>query len=1244
MPKKIWFAVGWSAMLLLTSSRSTSGQIRSGAIVGRVVDPTAAPVVAAEVIVIAQDTNARFETRTNAAGQYAVPYLPAGRYSLAVTVQGFVPAKLADITVGTAQTVRADVTLSLGTVSTVVEVRGNSAELQTESATVQSSVTDKLIATVPNISHNPLYYATLQAGVVPRALLNDTMSINSFGIGQDARRNFSAFSVNGGQAFMNDIVLDGVSVQSATYNEATVIPNPDGIQEVRTMVNNYSAEFGRAQGVITVTSKSGSNRYHGSGSYQLRNEALNANTFGNNARGIPRAPFKAHTYGGTLGGPIKKDKTFFFLSYEGLGHNEAVDYFKTVPTALERRGDFSRTLVNVSGRAAPLKLFDPFDVRQVEPNVYRRMPIPNAIIPRPDPFVLKMFSFYPMPNREPEDPYNKNNYFLRGQRTYARNSVNSRLDYRWSNHSFYGTGGVFEGTIETTPSWGPGLRPFDSGAGFIGSFIHDRNPYAALGDTVILSPTLILDFRYGVARVRGINELERSGNFDYDQFGIPKEIQAINPVPGGPPRSNWGGNWSPLQSSGPWKRQQETNHDMVSSITKTVNRWTLKFGGEYRVYLSNFYAGKNGIDYESSAGFTRELINAAGSGVGVVTPDVAGYGPASLLLGAGTLTIQPGSGKVTSTFAHKYLALYSQNDWRATNRLTVNLGVRWDLQPAPTDRYNNFCAFDASARNPFGGPGAFACAGAGGNSRNLWDTHYRDFAPRLGLAYRATDTFVIRMGYGLTYLPSNTGYKNTPFVWGMDTFQPATTSDPFGPNPAGVLVGRFNEVNRIIPTTGSDLNPPQIYGSLRIQRFPRRDFQNQNVQQWNLFLEKRVGSAWLLAAGYSASKGSHLLFARVPVNDIQLLPQPLLDSWRQGYIERNGRSDPGAEQIPNPFQPAASLLIPFNGNLGRATLSRAEALFPSPHFAGLELQRTMGWSSYHSLVLQANRRFSNGLLLNAHYTWSKALDFTQTEANSNDYFDTGKLQKDGGSGFDLRNLRNNYSLAFTDTPHRFVISYVYELPFGTGKRLGVGNQVLKRVVSGWRTGGVATFHGGFPNQMAGAQNGALNGRPDRLSGVPIEVPQELQRWYDGKTTVTLPGGRKITPCNLCFLKYSSEAFRGRVITTPNGSVVNDVYWFGNAAWTYGDFRGPGMNNWNLSIERSFRRGENLSVDLSAQFTNAFNHTRFRPAINGVLGSTNITANSQMNIQPGQGLSSDFGTHGTDTFDPRQVELHLKFRF
>src|SRR5690242_14416271 len=341
-----------------------------------------------------------------------------------------------------------------------------------------------MISALPNPTDNPLYYALLQAGVAPRVASGDTTSLNSFGVGGVGRRQWSTIGVNGGRAFTNDIQLDGLPVMGGGYNEAAVMPNTEGLQEVRVISNDFSAQYGHGQAVISMSTKSGTNQFHGQADYTNRNEALNANNMYNNANGIPRQAFKVNEFGGAVGGPIRKDKLFFFSSYHYLMHNRATTSLMTVPTPAEARGDFSHTFIrDANGSPVPAQIYDPFNVTQLGPDLYERAIIPNAIIPNPNPYALKMYSFYPGPNRTPDDVFNTNNFQSTTVTAVRRQSLNNRLDYKRGAHSFYGSGGLFYGTITTPRPFGQ--APLNVAAGLT----KDKNPYGQIGDTVILSPT-----------------------------------------------------------------------------------------------------------------------------------------------------------------------------------------------------------------------------------------------------------------------------------------------------------------------------------------------------------------------------------------------------------------------------------------------------------------------------------------------------------------------------------------------------------------------------------------------------------------------------------------------------------------------------------------------------------------------------------------------------------------------------------
>lgn len=1231
-------------------------QVRSGTIVGSVVDPSGAPVPNAEVIVRETQTNATVNLQTNDAGEFTAPYLGYGNYTVSVKKAGFKQANRTEILLTTNQTVRVDVKLEVGAVESAVTITGTALELQTESSRVVNTVSEEVIKSIPNINNNPLNYATLTQGVVARQSMNSTQNANSFGIGTEGRRAMSNFSVNGGNSFTNDIQLDGVSIQASAWNEVAIMPNTEGIQEVKTNINNMSAEYGRSQGTVVFTTKSGTNEFHGSGQFRLRNEALNANSFGNNAQGIARAPFKVQNYSATFGGPVilpklynGKDKTFFFVSYEGLRFNNALDYLRTVPTAAERAGDFSNTRANVAGQFLPVQVFDPFTVTSVGPQQWLRQSFPNATIPasRINPIARAFANEFPLPNRPAQDPVlNTNNFYNRAVRAFERNSTNARFDHRLTKHSLYFTGGANLASISSPNGWGDGTRAFIQQGGFIGAVNGDRNYYAAIGDTWVISPTLVADIRVGLTRVAADNRAQTFSDLDYTRFGIPAEWNGAIGLAGAYPEiQNFGGGWSQIaplnQTAYLAKIERQTNWNIVYSVTKTAGRWTHKWGGEFRNYLSNYSDARGSFNFVSGNGFTSgNILGPSANNINNVTTERAGSGLASYLLGAGS--VAAGENAVLMALSAKYFALYNQSDWRVNNRLTVNLGLRWDVQPSPTERYNRASSFSYDGQTA-GTPGRLWFPGVSGD-RGLYRTPWRDFGPRVGIAWRAMDDMVVRAGFGVNFLPTNTGYYGGPYYYGNQNFAPVLSAPnalQYGPNPQAVLLRPFNQVNTLIPVIGANNDAPQYYGAGGNEpRFDRNDFRNSRVYQWNFFIERKLGSNYQLSVGYTGSKGSSLLMGRLAVNTEQLFPQELLSSWRNTYIATNG-NNPATQNVPNPFNPTGA--IPYNGNLRNPNIPLREAIFPYPLFTGNLLGRFVGFSTYNALMVSLQRNYSNGLLFNLHYTWSKSIDFSNPELQNNNNAENGGFF---AGNVDRTNYKNSYNLSSNDIPHRFVGTVVYNLPFGKGRKYDMG-KFGNALLGGWNIGNVLMLQSGQPQQGFGGCN-SLNGLCDRVPGVDIEVPAALQRWYDSPNiadrTVTLPSGRQMTVNRFSFLKYNPDAFRGRTVTLPNGNVAPDIYWFGNAALRYNDVRGVAYYNHNVSLQKDFPIGERLRATFSAEATNLWNRAQFTGTLNAGSGNIFTAANPQRGITPGMIQNENFGTWGLGTLDPRQVEMRLRIRF
>jgi hypothetical protein len=668
------------------------------------------------------------------------------------------------------------------------------------------------------------------------------------------------------------------------------------------------------------------------------------------------------------------------------------------------------------------------------------------------------------------------------------------------------------------------------------------------------------------------------------------------------------------------------------------------------VYLGDY------TDYQESAtqyqstpnAFTTEFVTAAGASVNNNTIAQQGFAGASILTGGGGWFVNT-TQNTRPALAAKYFAVYSQNDWHATSRLTVNLGLRWEVQPAPTDRFNRSEALDLAQSNSWGTLGQIVFPGiTPGFSRSLWHSTLTNAGPRLGAAYRIDNKTVIRGGFGMAYAPNNTGWYDGPFAYNMGAFAAGTQILPYGTNPNGTMVNFFNPAATvIIPAVGGNNAAPQLYGAggtffnVLEEHPPRADM-------WNLFLERQLGRSWTVSVGYMGTRGANLLQARYPLQNNQSVPASVLAGCRSAYISSNG-NNPCAANVQNPLQPVTGNLIPFVGTLGQRTLPMIDTYYPYLALLGDVLQKDNGWSSYQALNVHVRHAFTHGFLLDAHYTWSKAIDTTYTELQDEQGFSdvVGGNGNGASNGYiDFLNTQNNKKLSYSDVPNRVVITVTYALPFGKGKTFDVGNRLVRNAVSGWNVGSVFTWQQGFPLSPTGANGNSLDNRPNVNPNEPLVLPKNLQGWYNGSTSVTLPDGRIYTPCAQCYLKFNPDAFTGNVLTEANGTHQADLYWMGNAAIDYGALRGPGRNNADISLSRDFRIMEKYSVSFHANVTNAFNHTQFRSGTyNMALGAISTTTNAAQGFLAGEGQSAaTYGTHSMLTYDPRQMIMEMRFRF
>jgi hypothetical protein len=713
--------------------------------------------------------------------------------------------------------------------------------------------------------------------------------------------------------------------------------------------------------------------------------------------------------------------------------------------------------------------------------------------------------------------------------------------------------------------------------------------------------------------------------------------------------SGGGSNWSPqLLSRGQFanKREHQIVHAVNGSVTKVAGNWTYKAGAEYRVMLANYTDFEEGsaniggcCAADPGGNYSFKYVTATGgSAPNNTSPQLSGISGATMLLGEGVWFVRPGA-NLKPAYAAKYFAVYSQNDWKVRPNLTINLGLRWDLQPGPTERYNRMSAIDLMQRNPYGTPGVIAFPGANGYSRNLWDTQYNNFQPRVGFAYQPRQSLVFRGGFGITYMPSNTGYFSSSNDYGGAPFAAGNQALPYGTNPNGVPISRFSDAAPVVAAVGANVAAPQIYGTT--SAFFDRHLKNQLAKQGNVFMEQAFGKGqqWLFALGWSGSFSNNLTTRQQPIQTLQSVDPGVLNTWRGQYIASNGATNPANVLVPNPYQ-TGSTLLPFQGALAGRTIQQQVLRVPYPFLYGATLNGSRGYASYNSLQARVGHAFSSGLNLQLNYTWSKELDYTTTGIEDGQGVNSG-----GTFGTpDLLNNRLNRNYGLADVPHRFVAVIVYTSPFGKNGKYALGNSVGRVLLGDWNIGSVVSLQGGMPVVVSMASSGSLTARVDRIAGQPIQVPTALQHRYDGKTVVTLPCGKRVTPGKNQLLKYNSCAFSGRTVTTPNGSIVPDVYWVGNQGQTSGDMRGQARYNVDFSLRRSFPVYERLRIDLSAETSNLLNNAQFNGAYVGALGAPNLVNNPGSGLIPGLGASSTFGTLNLNSFDARQIQLHARLIF
>jgi hypothetical protein len=1273
-------------------------QVRNSTITGTVTDQNGAVLPKALVTVTNQLTNESVKTQSGPVGDYAVPYLGAGRYAVLIDAPGFKAYRVADVEVDTGVTVQVNAKLAVGGTNQVIQVTGSTAELQTESSAVTGSVATQEISNLPNINNDPLYYATLSAGVTPSPVMYNAENL---GVGFSDRQQYSAIRVNGGMLGTDDVQLDGVPVQGSGWHETTVVPNRDALQEVTVAANDLSADLGGGQAIIQMVTKSGTNDFHGDLYYNLRNEQLNANSFGNILQGIPRAKYRVDEAGGSFGGPVSlpklfngKDKVFFFVAYDRLWNTEPASGYATVPTDLQRQGDFSATLINSNGTPMPATLYNPFSVTALGNGVYERAPYPagtnsancssygcGSVVTNPDQYGLKYLQAFPEPNHKPSDVYGDNNYFYSGTAPTTRNSLNTRMDFHFGKNSFYLSGGLQNGSSPAVNSWG-NSSPWIWVANWSSNY-HDENPYAAIGDIITLSPSTFIDLHAGFQRVNAQADFPNKDTFsasDYSAYGMPTGVQSMIALPGVAPSVyslGYGAAYSQTlnNTQWDWKNEHQDNFDYSGSITKVIGRWTLKEGVDERIFFSNWADiewATPSLGAYSTECYCEQYAYSNGNGDGslLVNPQQSGAQQAMAPIGVMGYRLDPGT-TPKPALATKSLSLYTQNDWKATNRLTINLGLRYEVQPGPTERHNHEYDVDTTVASPFlssslltngnlnlatmspqAGMGAFAFSGVDGYSRHMWATQYNNISPRLGAAYRLNDLTVLRGGFGRIYAPSNTGFNANGTIYGGGAFAGGTEMTPYGMSyngqPGGVGDtgdGRFeDQADTQLVLAPGPVQSPSLYGNENggagVDYFLRKGYQNAYFDQWNAFVERRM-HGWIASVGYIGSKGTHLPWRQFPLNGAFQIPNDTLMSWRTTWLSSSGTNDPSQAQVPNPMPALFGLAT---GASGASTITAEQASEGYLDMLGQTVLKSAGSSLFNSLDLQLKHSYSTGLTAQFIYDWSRTTGISGGAGNST-YAESQQGTLAAGGGINYADLQSNKGLLGYDVPQRFVGVVTYLTQWGRGGRYELGNPIGRAVAGGWQLGTVVTVQSGQPwGPNCGSSSLNSNCIP---TGQPLQVPKALQHWYDGSTTVTLPDGHQFTPNQYTYLKWNPDAFTSQIVQFPNGQYAVDQYWLGTSKMFENNLRLPAFKDVNFNITRQIPITERYRFELLGEFTNLFNHQNLLP---GAIGSGNNSVSPMLSPSSlptgaaiGENGNGGFGM-SPDFMDPRQITLTARFTF
>jgi len=1223
------------AVVVLIIPMLLLGQAYFGTVSGLLTDPTGAVLQNARVTLTDQQKGYQFATVSDSTGRFLFRAIPPGEYSVTAELAGFEKTRLTGINLDINENATANLRLKVSAAKETVQVSAQPETVATQDAVTGQVINRRFINDLPLINRDVTELTYLAPGVTDV----DDQCHNCGSTG---------FVSNGSRGASADILLDGASVTNFEPNggitQMAYNPPVEAVEEFKVQQTNFSAEYGfTGASVVNMVTRSGSNQFHGSAYDFLRNAITDANDWFANLYGSPRPKQQRNEYGGTIGGPIFKNRTFFFFDFEGTRAISASTASAGVPSGPERAGDFGELCGDQGGTfdqnglcsVGTGQIFDPYSgvFDQNQGFAVRNTPIPynniaNYISPGSpnlpaslepplvagnliDPVAQTMLNMFPASNYASGDPYN--NWANSGpihstdakidvkidQRFNTKNTLGGKYSQEWDNHEY-------------------GWSCFNN---FIDPCLNGPNTYTAhafaLNDTYTFSPTTLLITTLGFTRIAMTNDAYGYAGGTPDPLGalgFPSYL-ASNGFSGVPAIFIHGYQSAGFTSAGnnPYGnyRQGENTGQFAATLSKIHGAHELKFGFDGRLHQINYI--------QTNAPLGNFSFDATGTSQNN-SEDNPNGGDAMASFLMGQMLGGGNSGyeiQFRPAMENLQYAWFAQDNWKARSNLTLNFGLRYELSLPRTERHNRQNWWDPNAVNPLSGGSitytdpltlqTVTRALYGGerftnaSNRTNWDTDYNNLAPRFGFSYQSDSKTVIRGGYGIYFGQSRSG-ANGVGSYGTQGYNVGTSvittynndgvtpylhlSNPF-PNgfvqPAGSSLGLLNDVgfNAVGPIrSGYAIKTPY-------------------EQSWSLGLQHELPGNVVLDLEYIGKKGTHLYFSGA--NNPQILG-PQIEQYSSSQL------NPLLNYVTNPFASVnGGPISDPNSTLSAPTVQGYQLLLPYPEFTGVTTDvQPIANSIYHGLQIKVEKRYSNGLQFLVSYTWSKSIDDASTYDDNVTW--TGSLT----SLQDPNKPWLERSLSTFDIPHVVQFTYTYDLPIGHGHMLlGDMPKVLDAIVGGWKTNGiwrisagrplVVTVGGcGTPLPTYGCQRPNITGTPQRAGG-------------------------------------SHANWVSQYFANPEVFQAPDEFTLGNAPRALSDIRSPMVFSSDLSIEKGFSMAklhEGLNAEIRLEAQNAFNHPTFSMGTPGPWGDDTLNVGYD-----------DFGQlFYMSPIGARQVQLALKINF